>query len=102
MRPFVRFNRGVLRMPLPWRLWLGLLVAANMVVPLLFLGTLEGRAVLGAFLLSVGLMTLITGPTGFSRPMPSPRTITGSIASIAAPGPRRWTSGPGSNASRKV
>ena len=67
MRAFFRFNRGVLRMPLPWRLWLGLLVAANMVVPLLFLGKLEGRVVLGTFLLSVGLMTLITGRTGFSR-----------------------------------
>ena len=41
MRAFLKFNRGVLKMPLPWRLWLMLLVTANLVVPLLFIRQLE-------------------------------------------------------------
>ena len=55
MRSFLKFNRGVLRLPLQWRLWMMLLVAANMVVPLFFLGHLEAQAVLVALLLSLVL-----------------------------------------------
>ena len=67
MDAFLKFNRGVMKMPLPWRLWLMLLVGANMVVPFFFLGHREAQIVLGAFVVSVILMTVLTGLTGFSR-----------------------------------
>jgi hypothetical protein len=37
MRSFIRFNRGLLGMPLHLRLWVGMLIGANLVAPLFFL-----------------------------------------------------------------
>lgn len=67
MKSFIRFNRGVMGMPFRWQLWLLPLVAVNGVIPLFFLGRLEAQMVLGAMVISIILMTLITGLTGFSR-----------------------------------
>ena len=67
MRAFIRFNRGVMRAPLPVRLWLMLLVAANLGAPLFFLDHLEAQVVLACFVASVALMTILTGLTGFTR-----------------------------------
>ena len=67
MRAFIKFHKGIMRMPLPWRLWLMLLIAVNMVAPLFFLGRLEARMVLGAVFASMALMTIVTGVSGFTR-----------------------------------
>ena len=67
MRGFIRFNRGVMKMPLPWRLWLLVLVGLNAVVPLFFLGRLESQLVLGAFLTSMVLFSVLTSRFGFTR-----------------------------------
>ena len=67
MNAFLRFNRGMLSMSSPWRLWLLVLVAFNGLAPLFFLPQLEALVTLGAFAVSVVLMALITSWTGFSR-----------------------------------
>ena len=67
VRAFVKFNKGIMRMPLPWRLWLVLLVTANMVVPLFFLDRLEAQVVLAAILASLVLFTILTAFAGFTR-----------------------------------
>ena len=67
MHMFIKFNKGMLKMPLPVRLWLMLLVAANMVIPLFFISHLEAQVVLGVFMGSAILMTVLTGLSGFSR-----------------------------------
>ena len=67
MRAFLKFNRGILRMPLQWRLWMMLLMTANVVVPLFFLGRLEAQVVLAAILASLVLFTLLTARGGFTR-----------------------------------
>ncbi len=67
MNAFVRFNRGVMKMPIHWRLWLMVLVTANMIVPLFFIGHLEAQVVVSALLASVILMTVLTGLAGFTR-----------------------------------
>ncbi len=67
MNAFLRFNRGLLNMPVPWRLWLLLLVALNALAPMFFLPRVEAVATLGAMVLSMGLMTLLTHWSGFSR-----------------------------------
>ncbi len=64
---FIDFHRGVLKMSILWKLWLVLLVAANLVVPLLFLGRVEAQVVLVAFLGAFLLMVVLTGYTGFTR-----------------------------------
>ena len=67
MKSFVKFNLGLMRSPLHVRLWLMLLVAANMAAPLFFLGHAEARVVLAALAASMALMTVLTGLTGFTR-----------------------------------
>ena len=36
MRAFIKFNKGVMKMPVQWQLWLFLLVAVNLVVPIFY------------------------------------------------------------------
>ncbi len=67
MNALLRFNQGMLSMPTPWRLWLLLLVASNALAPMFFLPRVEAVATLGAMVLSMGLMTLLTHWSGFSR-----------------------------------
>ena len=67
MKAFIKFNRGVLKLPLHWQLWLMVLVTANAVVPLFFLQHLEAWVVLVMFLASVSLMTYLTARFGFTR-----------------------------------
>ena len=67
MNAFLRFNRGILRMPLPWQAWLILLVTGNLVVPLFFLAHPEAQVVVAALVISMMLMTALTARFGFSR-----------------------------------
>ncbi len=67
MRAFLKFNKGILQMPLPWRLWMVLLVALNLVVPLFFFDRLEAQLVLVTMAISMFLMTGLTAFSGFSR-----------------------------------
>ena len=59
MNAFLRFNRGLLAMPVPWRIWLMGLVALNALAPMFFLPRIEAVATLGAMVLSMGLMTIL-------------------------------------------
>ena len=67
MNAFLKFNKGVLKMSVAWRVWLGLLVTMNLIIPLVFISRLEAQLVLGAMLIGFGLMTLLTALSGFSR-----------------------------------
>ena len=67
MKSFIRFNKGMMRMPFQWQLWLLLLVAVNVVIPLFFVNRLEAQMVLGTMIVNLVLMTLLTGLTGFTR-----------------------------------
>jgi hypothetical protein len=67
MNAFIKFNKGILKMPIYVRLWLILLIAINMVAPLFFLDRVEAWAVIAASLVSMMLMTILTAYTGFTR-----------------------------------
>ncbi len=67
MRAFIKFNKGVMKMPVQWQLWLLLLVAVNLVVPIFLINRLDAQVVLVAFVASVILMTVLTALSGFSR-----------------------------------
>ncbi len=67
MLAFWKFNIGMMRMPAPVRLWLLLLITANLIVPLFFLGRLEAQIVAATLLASVVLMTALTALSGFTR-----------------------------------
>ena len=67
MKAFIKFNKGMLKMPLHWQLWLMLLITANVVTPLFFLHHVESLVVLGTILASMTLMTVLTARFGFTR-----------------------------------
>ncbi len=64
---FIKFNRGVFKMPVGWQLWLMVLVTLNMVVPLFHLDYFEAQVVLGVFMASAMLFTVMTARFGFTR-----------------------------------
>ena len=67
MNAFVKLNRGLFKMPLPWKLWLSLLVAGNVFVPLFYFQQLEAQIVLGTMAANMALMTYLTARFGFTR-----------------------------------
>ena len=67
MRSFIKFNKGVLGMSGPVKMWLLLLVAANGVAPLFFLDRVEAQVVLAAMVIGAMLMSLLTARFGFTR-----------------------------------
>ena len=67
MRAFIKFNKGMMKMPVRWQLWLMLMVAVNLVVPLFFLDHLEAQVVIGVLLASMTLMMILTARVGFTR-----------------------------------
>ncbi len=67
MQGFIKFNKGVLRMSWPVKVWLLLLIAANSVVSLFFLQRVEAQAVFAAMMIGGTLMSLLTARFGFTR-----------------------------------
>ena len=67
MKAFIKFNRGMLKMPLQWQLWMAVLIAANLVAALFFLHRIEAQVVLGTLLASMILTTFLTARFGFTR-----------------------------------
>ena len=67
MNAFIKLNRGILKMPVPWLIWLMFLVTANMVAPLFFLQHAEAQVVLATLMASMLLMTWLTARFGFTR-----------------------------------
>jgi hypothetical protein len=67
MNAFIKFNKGLFKMSTPVRLWLLMLVAVNLVVPLFFLQRLEAQIVVGTMFISMMLMTGLTALAGFTR-----------------------------------
>ena len=67
MHAFIKFNKGMLGMPVLWQVWVAVLLVANLIVPMFFLQRLEAQVVLGALLVSMALMTFLTSRFGFTR-----------------------------------
>ncbi len=64
---FIRFKKGVLGMALGWRLWMGVVIAANLIVPLFYLGRIEAQVVLAGLMAGAALMSMLTAWKGFTR-----------------------------------
>ncbi len=67
MNAVLGFVRTMLTLPKPWLGWVVLLMTANMVFPLFYLGTLEGKVVLGVFFFGAALQMAIFSARGFVR-----------------------------------
>ena len=60
MRAFIKFNKGLMNMPILVRLWLMLLMVVNLAIPFFYLNRLEAQVVVITFLASAMLMTMLT------------------------------------------
>jgi hypothetical protein len=69
MDAFIRFHKGLLKLPVGVQIWLVVLMTTNFLVPLFYLDHLEAQVVLATFFVSFFLMILITGIVGFTRLM---------------------------------
>ena len=67
LKVLMGFNKGVLSMPWPWQVWLGLLVFVNAVPPLFFLETLEAKVVLVGFVVSAAFMLTLFAKLGYVK-----------------------------------
>ncbi len=67
LRAMFDFLRTMMTVPKPWVGWVMLLMMVNMVIPLFYLGTLEGKVVLGGFVLGALLQGGIFSAKGFVR-----------------------------------
>ena len=64
---FVRYHRGLGRLPRGWRPFLICLLTANMIAPLFAIGRIECQIVLGVALLNGAAFVVLTAYSGFSR-----------------------------------
>ncbi len=47
MKSFIRFDKGMMQMPMHWKIWLLLAVTVNVILPLFDVGSLsEGNAII--------------------------------------------------------
>ncbi len=67
MKAVIGFTKALMSMPMPWPVWLGLLVAVNVAGPIYFFEAIEAKVVLAAFLASAAFMTVIFATKGFVR-----------------------------------
>ena len=67
MNAMVNFIRDMRRMPVGWQLWLGLLMAVNLLGGLVYAGTLEGQVVLAVLAVSAAVMMALHKLLGFVR-----------------------------------
>lgn len=63
----IDFNKALFSIPMPAPLWLGLLMALNLVVPLYFIGSLEAQLTVAAFIVNAAVMTAMFAKMGFVR-----------------------------------
>ena len=67
MKAMVDFFRTMLKMPKLWLFWLALLMTANMIGPIVFIKSLEGRMVILAAMAGAAAQVAIFGSKGFVR-----------------------------------
>lgn len=67
MKTMIGFARGLMSLPMPWAVWLGLLIAVNTLGPVYFFEGLEARVVFAVFLTNAMLMMMIFARLGFVR-----------------------------------
>ncbi len=67
MNSMIGFFQTMLRLPKPWVVWVMLLMTVNMIIPLLYFATPEGKVVLGCAAIGAVLQAAIFSARGFVR-----------------------------------
>ena len=67
MKALLAFPRAMLAMPKVWQAWIGLMLLLNAIMPLIYIGHIEGKTVFAVFVVSATLMAAIHHAKGFVR-----------------------------------
>ena len=67
MKAMMNFTKTMMIMPIHWQVWLGLLVAVNIVVSLFFIHTLEAQIIFVTAVVGLIIMAAIFSRKGFVR-----------------------------------
>ncbi len=67
MKAMIEFNKAMMSMKMPWPLWVGLMVALNVIGAIYFFGAIEAKVVLAAAIAGILIQTAIFGAKGFVR-----------------------------------
>jgi len=67
MMVMIRFFKTMLLLPKPLVVWVALLMGVNMIVPLVFLNTIEAKVVFAVAMAGAMVMMLIFRSKGFVR-----------------------------------
>ena len=67
MKTMIEFNKAMMSMKMPWPLWVGLMVALNVIGAIYFFGAIEAKVVLAAAIAGILIQTAIFGAKGFVR-----------------------------------
>lgn len=67
MKSMMKFMGTMMRLPMPWPVWIMGLMVVNGAWPLLFLGSLEARVVLGAMMFGAMVQSSLFSRLGFVR-----------------------------------
>ena len=59
MKSIINFMKTMLIMPIHWQAWLGILVTANIVVPMFYIHTLEAQVILATAIVGLMIMAFI-------------------------------------------
>ncbi len=67
MKSMMKLMKTMMIMPIPWQVWLGILVIVNVIVPFFFIHRLEAQVVLATFIVGLVIMSVIFSVKGFVR-----------------------------------
>ncbi len=67
MKSMMKFTKTMMVMPIPWQVWMVLLVLVNLVLPFFFLGNPEAMVVLVGVIASMFIMMTLFARFGFVR-----------------------------------
>jgi hypothetical protein len=67
MKSMMKFTKTMMIMPIPWQVWMVLLVLVNLVLPFFFLGNPEAMVVLVGVIASMFIMMTLFARFGFVR-----------------------------------
>ena len=67
MKSMLKFMKTMMIMPIPWQVWLGILVIVNMIVPFFFIHKLEAQVVVATAIVGLVIMSVVFSVKGFVR-----------------------------------
>ncbi len=67
VKSFIKFSKGMLKLPAAIQIWLLVLMCLNMIVPFFYISRFEAQITVVTFMASAMFMVILTAVSGFTR-----------------------------------